>query len=205
MSLRSISLVGLVAVFMSGSVGFGQAASPASSPVAVDIYANFVGTWVGTSQVIREGAELSQPLKIEVTETANKRGLRFFFTYGEDGQDGYEHATRVATLDPVKGEMTWVETDNPKAPDALRRADGLEKFAETGLGAFQTDYETGVQGHHLATRCTFVLHREMFGYVYYQSVDGKPYETYSVTRLTRQNTARAAMTAPASMTAAAKP
>jgi hypothetical protein len=193
--LSSISLGVLGALFL-GSVSFGQAALPASSPVAVDIYANFVGTWVGTSRVLREGAELSQPLRIEITETANKQGLRFFFTYGGDGQDGFEHATRVATLDPAKGEMTWVEMDNPAAPDALRRTAGLEKFAQTGLGAFQTSYELGVRGHRLETRCTFVLHRDMFGYVYYQSVDGKPFTTYSVTRLTRQNTARAAMTRP---------
>jgi hypothetical protein len=194
--LKTVALVGMVALL--GSVGYGQ--SPASTPVAVsapaDIYANFVGTWVGTTRVLREGAELTQPLRVEVTEDANRTHLRFFFSYSQQGEDGFEHVTRVATFDTAKNEMTWQQADDPEAPDALQHTAGLNAFAEKGYGAFNASYEIGVGNHHVVNRCTYVLHPDMFGYVWYESMDGKPFQTYSVTKLTRENTARASVTKP---------
>lgn len=197
MKLSSISLLGLVA-FMVGSVGFGQgpAVAPPLVKAKIDIYAHFVGTWVGTTRVLRQGAEVPVPVRVEVTEGPNREHLRFFFVYKEPGQTEPQYVTRVATLDPAKGEMTWVEADNPKAPDALQHTVGLEAFAQTGYGVFNTTYETGADGHHLTNRCMYVLNSDLFGYVWYESVDGKPFELYSVTQLTRENEQRASVTKP---------
>lgn len=197
MKLRWISLVAM-ACLSGSSAGFGQrpGASPAVVSAPADIYANFVGTWVGTTRVLHEGADETVPVRVEVTEDANRRHLRFFFTFSSQGQKGFEHVTRVATLDPVKGEMTWVEADNPKAPDALRHTAGLDAFARKGYGVFDASYEYGFGSHHLTGRCRFVLDPEVFGYVWYQSVDGKPFAKYSVTQLTRETEAMEVLGAP---------
>lgn len=196
MKLKTVALFGMIALL--GSVGYGQ--TPESTPVAIaapaDIYANFVGTWVGTTRVLRDGAELSQPLRVEITEDANRTHLRFFFTYSEPGEEGFEHVTRVAKFDREKNEMTWLQADEPAAPDALQHLAGLGAFAEKGYGAFNASYEIGVKNHHVVNRCTYVLHPDMFGYVWYESVDGKAFQTYSVTRLTRENMAQASVSKP---------
>ncbi len=209
MKLRSISLVGLV-LFVVGAAGFGQVpvsgpgpavgavAGPAVGAVEapVDIYANFVGTWVGTSRVLQHGVEVTQPLRVEVTEDAKKQHLRFFYAYGWDAREGFEYVTRVVTLDPSKGQMTWVETDNPRAPDAVQHTAGLDAFAKTGFGVFNAGYEFGDQGHQVANRCMYVLNSDLFSYVWYESVDGKPFALYSVTQLTREHAARASVSKP---------
>ncbi len=38
-----------------------------------------------------------------------------------------------------------------------------------------------------ANRCMYVLNSDLFGYVWYESVDGKPFTMYSVTQMTREN------------------
>ena len=194
-NLRRESLVLLVS-FLVGGVGFGQGPTPGARTARADIYANFVGTWVGNTRVLRGGDEQTTPIKIEVTEDANKTHLRFFFTFKEQGIEGFVHIARVATFDPVKGEMTWVATDRPEAPDALRHTVGLDDFARNGYGVFDASYEYGSGSHHLVGRCRYVLDPNLFGYVWYQSVDGKPFTKYSVTELTRETAAMAVLSEP---------
>ena len=180
------ALIGLIVLL--GSVGFGQSPLPAAVSVSTgpDIYANFVGTWIGTSRVLRDNSETTTPVKIEVTEDAYKKHLRFFFTFSESGRIGFDHVTRVATLNPTKNEMTWLETDRPNAPDAFRRTEGLDEFARKGYGVFEASFDYGFGNHHLVGRCHYILDPNMFTYIWYQSVDGGPIVKYSVTQVTRK-------------------
>ncbi len=198
LSLQTLGLVSFLSVSLLGSTGFGQTPVSARTGVGapVDIYANFVGTWIGTSRVVGDGAERTIPVKVEVTEDANKTHLRFFYTFSEQGEAGFEHVTRVATLDPVRGEMTWEESDHPEALDALRRTAGLDAFARKGYGEFDASYEFPYGSHHLTRRCRYVLDPDLFGYVWSESVDGKPFTKYSVTQLTRDTAAMAVLLAP---------
>ncbi len=187
MKTRTAAIVWTIGLL--GSMGFGQ--SPMSehkiASTGADIYTNFVGTWVGSSQVLRGNNETVTPLKIEITEDVNKTHLRFFFTFREHGRPGFDHVTRVATLDPAKKEMTWLETDNLKAPDALRKTEGLQEFARKGYGAFDATYGYSFGKHHLAARCHYVLAPNMFTYVWYQNVDGGVFVKYSITQVERES------------------
>ncbi len=191
MKIRTAALVGLIGLL--GSVGFGQSSESAQVPASTgaDIYANFVGTWFGTSRVLRDHTETTTPLKIEVTEAANRTHLRFFFTFSERGRIGFDHVTRVATLDPTKNTMTWLETGNPRAPDALRRTEGLQEFARKGYGVFEASFDYLFGKHHLVARCHYALDPNMFTYIWYQSIDGGPFVKYSVTQVIRENNAMA--------------
>ena len=199
LSLGLVSFLSLGLVFvLLGSAGFGQVpvSAPAAVAAKVDIYANFVGTWIGTSHVVGDGAERTTPVKVEVTEDAKKTHLRFFYTFSAEGQTSFEHVTRVATLDPVKGEMTWEESDHPEALDALRHTAGLAAFARKGYGSFDASYDFGFGSEHLTRRCRYVLDPDLFGYVWSESVDGRPFTKYSVTQLTRDTAALAVLLAP---------
>lgn len=151
---------------------------------------------MGTSRVLRDSTESTTPVTIEVTEDANKTHLRFFFTFRQHGQVGFDHVTRVATLDPKKNEMTWLEIDKPNAPDALRRTEGLDEFAKKGYGEFDASFDYGFRNHHFVGRCHYVLDPNTFTYFWYQSVDGGPLVKYSVTEVTRKSNVMAIAQAP---------
>jgi hypothetical protein len=182
-------LVALV-LLMVGSVGLGQATAPGSGEVStapIDIYANFVGTWVGTHRFWEDGAERTEPAKIEITEEKEKQRLRLLYVFGQLWARDLNDAVLFITLDPSKGEMTSYFSRHSALPHKPQHAVGLGDFTKTGYGNFTTtDEEVSPDGHRTVSRTTYVLDADVFGYVMSQSVDGKPFATFSVFKLRRE-------------------
>jgi hypothetical protein len=194
---RGVVCLAALVVLTVGSVGLAQA--PASGAVAtpVDIYAKFVGTWVGSSRFWRDGAEQTEHLKIEITEEKPKHRLRLVYTYGQPGEKGFDHRTRFITLDPAKGEMTSYFVGDTRTKHKPLQAVGLAEFAKDGYGNFTMSEESvDPDGRRVASRCTFVLDADVFGYLWAQSVDGGPFAPYSVIKLKREDATSASGSQP---------
>ncbi len=185
MKRRVVCLVASV-VLMVGSVGLEQA--PVGAPMAapVDIYAHFVGTWVGTDRYLKDGAEVTEHLRIQITEESKKRRLRLSYTYGEPGQKSTDHLTRFFTLDTLKGEMNLHWSDEPSNK---YQATGLDEFARTGYGLFTVTKAIKLNGLPVISRGTFHLDADHFNYGWDESVNGKPFVVISTFKLSRETAA----------------
>jgi hypothetical protein len=178
MLARALGLVLLVALCCRVAA-FGQA--PAT--LSTDIYANFVGTWVGTDRYLKDGAMITVLLRLEISETKKKDGLQCVYTYGEKGQKGFERSQRRITLNPSDGEMTsqWKRhsTEHYKAKD-------LDEFAKTGLGTFTSATEVKEDGKTVMYEGVFSLSKDKFFYRWDKSSDGKTFVTNGVFTLERE-------------------
>jgi hypothetical protein len=169
-------------------VGLGQTPVVDSTKASVDIYANFVGSWVGTSRYAKNGVEAREHIKLEITEETKKRRLRLEYTYGEKGEQGYERQTRFITLNPLKEEMTSIFTGDDRTP--AYHTEGLDEFAKTGYGKFIVINQTkDASGLPTLFRCTYDLGADHFNYDWWQSVDGQTFRLYSVFRFIREGSA----------------
>ncbi len=112
------------------------ALAPVSSPAqqafpVVDIYANFVGRWTGTNQYTKEGALISEPVEITITETRKHDAIRLRFTYNK-GSKHADHRTQTWRFNPSAEEVLF---EGSGIPDRYSST-GLARFAETGYGTF---------------------------------------------------------------------
>jgi hypothetical protein len=196
MRRKAVSLVALV-VLTVGSMGFAQAPALAPAAAPVDIYTNFVGTWVGSSRYSKNGAEVTEHIKLEITEEKKQKRLRLDYTYGEKGQQGYDRRTRFITLEPLKEEMTSIFKGDAGPPNKYP-TEGLDEFAKTGYGNFIVINQTAqvASGRPALFRGTFHLNADHFNYEWIESLDGQRFTLSSVFRLTKTASAGAAGSAP---------
>jgi hypothetical protein len=73
-----------------------------SSP-PVDIYAGFVGTWIGTADYPYYGVRIKQDVELECSETKKKDALKCQYSFGHKGEKHFHRAMHTITLDPLKG------------------------------------------------------------------------------------------------------
>ena len=133
-----------------------------------DIYANFLGTWVGTGSYMEHGVRVTVPLQITITETKKKDAIRCDYIWSKKGQRDYALRTKFLTLLPAHSEILqqW------EGEDELRyNATGLDEFSQTGLGTF-TAISRFVYSGQMMTRSTFQLQKDSFKYKLETNIDG---------------------------------
>ena len=167
----------LTAVLCAGCRLHGQ--SPAPPPT--DIYANFVGNWVGTVNVGNgdHGGYTIEKLRIKITETKKNSRMRIVNTYDYGGWT----STQFTILDPTKEEMIAFFLGMPQDH---YQTEGLAKFAKTGLGDFTATQTVTDHGHLDVYRVTFHLEPDSLSYTCDLSEDGKPFEKLSLLKVSRE-------------------
>ena len=169
------------------SVGTAAYSQPAL-PQSIDVYANFVGNWVGVDHYLKDGneggKEITDLLRIEITEAKKKNRIRMVYTYGEKGQKGYAHYTREVTLDPIGAEM--IMEDDPGS-SVKYHASGVDQFAKTGYGSFSATHTDNDHERPVASRVVFQLDPDHLNYQWSESVHGQPYFVTSTFKLVRES------------------
>ena len=176
MRLRFCLFVTIAALY--GGCGlYGQ--SPAPPPT--DIYANFVGNWVGSMNVGNgdHGGYTIQKLQIKITETKKNSRMRFVIVFDYDRRSG----TSFLILDPTKDEMSFFCEGMPQDH---YQTEGLAGFAKTGLGDFTATQTVKTHGHLEIYRGTYHLEPDSLSYTWDVSDDGKPFEKMSVVTVSRE-------------------
>jgi hypothetical protein len=153
-----------------------------TAPTQPDIYANFVGVWIGIDHYLKDGKETTEPLRLTIQETKKKDAMKWEYVYGTGDQKD-DRPTRHVTFHPAKAEiiLQWGrdEADHYKAVD-------LESLAKNGYGAFyaiSTNQEDGKKVTHLAK---FDLEANTFRYAWFHSEDGKNFSKDSSFLLRRE-------------------
>jgi hypothetical protein len=159
---------------------------------SIDVYANFVGDWVGTVMQLNHGVMESTSVELRVTESDKKDSMRFEYTFEKKADDHFLDISRVITINPRTSQVTS-QYKGARKKDVNESA-GLEKFAETGYGVFSFSRKLPVSSGgkdvwstHPFYRCTFSLSPKTFAYQPELSSDGKtfaPTAVYSFTRKT---------------------
>lgn len=169
-----------ISVFIYCLAACGQSA-PSGQP---DIYANFVGVWVGTDHYRNDkDQDVTEDLRIEITESKKKDALECLYTYGHKGQKGFERKHRRITLDPTSAKMTskFDGTDQ----DAYQTF-GLSEFAVSGLGTFRAAKAEMIDGKKVLFLGLFTLDMDKFDYRWESSSDDAktfaPFGSFSLHR-----------------------
>jgi hypothetical protein len=158
-----------------------------SSPPA-DIYAGFVGTWIGSGDYpYKGGIRIKQDVELECSGTKKKDALKCQYTFGHKGDKLFHRIMHTITLDPVKGIYTsiwgggWWGADS----DVSYQTVGLDTFAKTGKGVFMA-YGYGTKGSPTALqKGAFGLDEHTFVYRWDTSSDGKTFVNFSTFSFTR--------------------
>jgi len=153
-----------------------ESRSQARTAAPPDIYANFVGVWVGTDHYLKDGAEVTKPLRLTIEETKKKDAMRFMYEYGTKGQKDYSQPRRRITLNPSRAEMTSEWDDSAKDH---WKALGLDLFAQKNLGLFRAVAADEENGKKVVWVETFDLGKDTFRYVVERSEDGR---TFAITK-----------------------
>src|ERR1700722_19615037 len=186
MNFRTLILLLLLPISMTVC-----AQTPSVVPTtALDVYANFVGDWVGTVLQLDHGVIVTTPVELKVTESGKKDSMRFEYTFGRKVENHFEDTSRIVTLNPGTSEVTSQYKGDHKE---VNEATGLAKFAETGYGVFafsRTLHASpgGIGSHPSFYRCTFSLKPNTFSYQPEVSSDGKTFMPTSVYSFSRKNT-----------------
>jgi hypothetical protein len=157
-----------------------------SSP-PVDIYAGFVGTWIGTVDYPDNDVRIKQGVVLECWETKKNDALKCQYTFGHKGEKKFLRVMRTITLDPIKGIYTSVWGGglwDAGSEDSCQTV-GLDTFAKTGKGVFMA-YCFGAKGTPTAVqKVAFGLDERAFVYRWKTSSDGKTFVDYSTSSFTR--------------------
>lgn len=158
-------------------------------PLNLDVYANFVGDWVGTVLQLDHGVIVTTPVELRVTESPKKDSMRFEYTFGKKVESHFEDTSRIVTLNPGTSRVT---SQYKGANKEVNEATGLAKFAETGYGVFafsRTLHASpgGIGSHPSFYRCTFSLTPDTFSYQPEVSSDGNTFMPTSVYSFSRKN------------------
>jgi hypothetical protein len=154
----------------------------------VDIYAGFVGTWIGTGDYpIKDGVRIKQDVELECSETTKKDALKCQYAFGHKGDKNFRRAIHTITLDPIKGIYTsvwgggWWGADY----DQTYQTVGLDTFAKRGKGVFMAS-AFGTKGTPRAVmNIAFGLDEHTFVYRWDTSSDGKTFVNFSTFSFTR--------------------
>jgi hypothetical protein len=163
-----------------------------SSP-PVDIYAGFVGTWIGSADYPYYGVRIKQEVEVHCSETKKKDALKCQYTYGHKGEKQFHRVMHTITLDPIKGIYTsvWGGGLWDAGSNLSYQTVGLDTFAKTGKGVFMA-YGYGTKGTPQAIeKAAFDLDEHKFVCRWDTSSDGKTfvdYSTFSFTRATNNTT-----------------
>jgi hypothetical protein len=113
----------------------------------VDIYAGFVGTWIGSADYPYYGVRIKQEVEVHCSETKKKDALRCQYTYGHKGEKHFHQDMHTITLDPIKGTYTsvWGGGLWDAGSNLSYQTVGLDTFAKTGKGVFMA-YGYGTKG-----------------------------------------------------------
>jgi hypothetical protein len=134
-----------------------------------DIYANFVGVWVGTGKYVKDGKETIEALRITIQETKKKDGLRWDYRYGT-GEKEDDRPTRHVTFRPAKAEIV-LQWDNDEGEHY--KAVDLDVFAKNGYGAFYAINTNQEDGKKITYLLKIDLEPDTFRYAWFRSEDGK--------------------------------
>jgi hypothetical protein len=147
-----------------------------------DIYANFLGTWVGSDHYLKNNVPVDISLELTITETKKKDAIRCDYTYSKKGQKDYDRTTRFLTLLPATSEMIlqWKGEDKDHY-----KASGLDEFSQAGLGTFTAVTTLMVNGQKTMYRGTFELGKDSFKYQWEKSLDGRDFNVSAIFLLTR--------------------
>jgi hypothetical protein len=186
----------LVATFCSTSI-FGQMPNTST----VDIYANFVGTWIGTNHFLKDGVDTRHLVRVEITETKKHDAIICNYTYGKKGEKGFDHRSLRITLNPLKSEMTllWNNEDTNHL-----KTSGLDSFAATGLGTFTGAFTAASNQMISASETTyevlFHLEKDSYNYEWRSGRKGQALVLESVFSLKRETTSISPPSAPSGHT-----
>ena len=160
-----------------------------SNMPSVDIYANFVGTWIGTNHFLKDGVDTRELVRVEITETKKHDAIICNYSYGKKGEKGFNHRSHRITLNPLKSEMTsrWDNEDTERL-----KTSGLDGFAATGLGIFTAAFTVAsnpmISSSELTSECLFRLDKDSFSYEWRDGHKGQPLVLESVVSLKRETT-----------------
>jgi hypothetical protein len=174
-----ITLLFLLAAALCGETVLGQPPNTSS----IDIYKNFVGSWVGWNHFLKDGVDTRELVRIEITETKKRDAIICAYSYGVKGEKGFSHRTRQITLNPAKAEMTshWSNEDKEQW-----KAIGLDGFAATGLGTFTVTLKRTEYGTETVYEGLFHLEKDFFRYEWKRSSAGEPSGLFSAFSLMRE-------------------
>jgi hypothetical protein len=158
-----------------------------SSP-PIDIYAGFVGTWIGTGDYpIKDGVRIKQYVELECSETKKKDALKCQYIFGHKGDKNFHRAMHTITFDPIKGVYAsvwgggWWGADY----DQTYQTVGLDTFAKRGKGVFMASTH-GTKGTPRAVmNIVLGLDENTFVYRWDTSSDGKTFVKFSTFSFTR--------------------
>jgi len=163
-----------------------------SSP-PVDIYAGFVGTWIGTGEYPnKDGVRTKQDVELECSETKKKDALKCQYTFGHKSDKNFHRAMHTIILDPIKKTYTsewgggWWGVDYDRTYQTV----GLDTFAKKGKGVLMAS-ANGTKGTTAVMNIAFGLDEHTFVYRWDTSSDGKTFvnfSTFSFTRTTNNTT-----------------
>jgi hypothetical protein len=102
MNFRSLILLLLLAV----SIMVCAQTPSVAPPPNLDVYANFVGDWVGTVQQLDHGVIGTTPVELRVTESRKKDSMRFDYKFGRKVENHFVDISRVITLNPETSKVT---------------------------------------------------------------------------------------------------
>ena len=178
-SFRLIKWVSLLSfIILTAEIGLSQ--TPATTKP--DIYANFIGVWVGTGTYMKDHVRTTTPLEVTITETKEKHAILLDYVRSKKGEKDYARSTKILTLLPASSEMLmyWKgeDQDHYTVP-------GLDEFLKIGFGAFNAFLSYVESGHTTTYRATFQLQKDSFNYQWAQSLDGQGFVVSSVFLLTR--------------------
>ena len=186
MNLRTLTLLLLLPVSMATHAQTPSVAPPPN----LDVYANFLGDWVGTVLQLDHGVVVTAPVELRVTESRNKDSMRFDYKFGRKRENHFVDISRVITLNP---KTSKVISQYKGASADKNEATELAKFAETGYGVFAFSRTlhaspggTDVWSTHPFYRCTFSLTPNTFSYQPEVSSDGKTFMPTSVYTFTHK-------------------
>ena len=167
MRITTIVTSALTALLFLGHAESDRAQTPPTTQP--DIYANFVGVWVGVDHHSKDGKDATELLRLTITETKKKDGMKWDYLYntGEKKEDRY---TKHMIFHPAKAEivMQWDEGDKEhfKAVD-------LDVLAKNGYRVFYATNTYQQDGKRVTYLVKFDLEADTFRYGWFYSEDGK--------------------------------
>ncbi len=155
----------------------------AQSSAPSDVYAHFVGDWVGTDRYAEAGQLLTKPLTLHVTELPKQKGILLEYHFGDGAQVPFEHPVKkTIRLDLAQHQVVIhfraFET-------AYYEAAGLNDFATQGLGTFAVRTTQLEHGSPVMYRGSYHLSQEEFSWMWERAEKGQTFTPYGDFQLHR--------------------
>jgi|SRR6185437_1414516 len=184
MQNRAIRLLLCVVALLSCT----SSAVSGQSAVQPDIYEHFVGTWAGIGVFFRDGVRQENPIKITITETKKKDGIRLEYDFPKTATADRYRQTKFLRLAPSKSTFYFGAADS--SGNKSYKATELSEFVQSGFGKFigsrkLTSDESSLFQEGSIERITFLLTKETLSYEWEYGSDETHMQFYSLFKLTR--------------------